>query len=74
LTFRLTEEAIAVIRTHQAALSAVNGKEADRTEALEDLILNPPQKLSLSHIFRRKQERRENDAQGMKPLEAFTSA
>lgn len=74
MTFRLTDEAIAVIRTHQAALTVIKQRPVDRTEAVEDLILNPPQKLSLSHFFHRKQDRRQDDAQGMKPLEAFTSA
>ena len=69
MTFRLSDEALAVIVAHQADLTTVKGKEVDRTETLEDLILNPPQKLSLSNFFHRRKPAPDPQT---KPLEVFT--
>lgn len=71
MTFRLSDEAIAVIVARQNELSLVQHRKVDRTEALEDLILNPPQKLSLSNFFHRK--KLAPDPQTCS-LEVFTSA
>lgn len=69
LTFRLGDESIAVIVAHQAALTVIKQRLIDRTEALEDLILNPPQKLSLSNFFHRRKPAPDPQT---KPLEVFT--
>jgi hypothetical protein len=71
LTFRLRDEAIAIIVARQNDLSAVQHREVDRTEALEDLILNPPQKLRVSNFFRRKKLAPDPQTRS---LEVFTSA
>jgi len=70
LSFRLSDNAISVIVAHQRELAAVHHRKFNSTEALEDLLLNPPKKSGFSSFFHRKKV----SSAGTISLEAFPSA
>jgi hypothetical protein len=76
LSFRFSDEALLVIHLHQEDLSKVKQKPVDRTEALEDIILNfrPQNANSLVNAVKRVFHRRPTADPNTKPLEVFINA
>lgn len=72
LTFRFSDEALAVLQKHQADLSCHFGRKVDRTQALEDIIIKFDSKPvgRLKKLFSHSPSFEKGD----RPLELFLNA